>query len=79
MLLAKRIKAIREHKGFTQKQVADKIGIEQATYSGYEREAGNLKFNTIVRIAEALNCSVPFLVDIYSDVVDGDKWEIKSL
>ena len=75
MLLAKRIKAIREHKGFTQKQVADRIGIEQATYSGYEREAGNLKFNTIVKIADALNCSIPFLVDINANTLNEEEWK----
>jgi transcriptional regulator with XRE-family HTH domain len=74
MLLAKRIKSIREHKGFTQKQVAESIGIEQATYSGYEREAGNLKFNTIVKIASALNCSLLFLVDIESYTLDENQW-----
>jgi transcriptional regulator with XRE-family HTH domain len=77
MLLAKRIKSIREHKGFTQKQVAESIGIEQATYSGYEREAGNLKFNTIVKIANALNCSISFLVDINTVSVDEDEWKAK--
>lgn len=74
MLLAKRIKAIREFKSLTQKQVADRIGVEQATYSGYEREAGNLKFNTIVKIAGALNCSVSFLVDIDTKTIDEDEW-----
>lgn len=75
MLLAKRIKAIREFKGLTQKQVADSMGVEQATYSGFEREAGNLKFNTILKIAGALNCSLPFLVDINSKTVDEYEWE----
>lgn len=75
MLLAKRIKAIREFKGFTQLEMSIKLGIEQATYSGYETEAGNLKFLTIVKIAEALECSIPFLTDIYSTVYDYSIWK----
>jgi transcriptional regulator with XRE-family HTH domain len=74
MLLAKRIKAIREKSGFTQRQIMERIGVEQSTYSGYETEAGNLKFLTIIKLAEALQCSVPFLTDIYSTMVDANDW-----
>lgn len=75
MLLAKRIKAIREYRGITQIELSDKLDIEQSTYSGYEREAGNLKFTTIIRIAEALECSVPFLTDIDSEIYDYTIWK----
>jgi len=74
MLLAKRIKAIREKSGFTQRQIMERIGVEQSTYSGYETEAGNLKFLTVVKLAEALQCSVPFLTDIHSTMVDENDW-----
>lgn len=75
MLLSKRIKAIRLHKGFSQSEIANKLNIDQSTYSGYEREAGNLKFNTVVKIAEVLECSIPFLTDIHSDMIDESKWK----
>lgn len=75
MLLSKRIKAIRLYKGFSQTELANKLNIEHSTYCGYEREAGNLKFNTIVKIAEAIECSVPFLTDIQSDMIDELKWK----
>ena len=74
MLLAKRIKAIRTHKKLTQQQVMEKIGVEQSTYSGYESEAGNLKFATIVKLAEALDCSIPFLTDIHSSIINENDW-----
>jgi transcriptional regulator with XRE-family HTH domain len=54
MLLSKRIKAIRLYKGFSQTEMANKLNLDQSTYSGYEREAGNLQFNTVVKITEAL-------------------------
>jgi transcriptional regulator with XRE-family HTH domain len=75
MLLAKRIKEIRKAKGLIQDEIADLLDIEQSTYNGYENEAGNLKFTTIVKIAEALKCSLPFLVDIHSQVYDEDVWK----
>jgi transcriptional regulator with XRE-family HTH domain len=74
MLLAKRIKNIRIYKGLSQQSLSEKLGIEQSSYSGYEREAGNLKFLTIVKIAEALECSIPFLTDIYSTEFDENIW-----
>jgi transcriptional regulator with XRE-family HTH domain len=77
MLLSKRIKAIRLYKGFSQTEMANKLNIDQSTYSGYEREAGNLQFNTVVKIAESLECSIPFLADIHSDMIDELKWKAR--
>jgi transcriptional regulator with XRE-family HTH domain len=74
MLLAKRIKAIRTYKGLSQQTIYERLGVNQSTYSGYENEAGNLKFITIIGIAEALECSIPFLTDIYSSIVDEHEW-----
>lgn len=74
MLLAKRIKAIRTHKGLSQQKIAERLNIGQSAYSRYENEAGNLEFNTIINIAEALECAIPFLTDIYSSIVDEHAW-----
>lgn len=74
MLLAKRIKSIRQAKGFTQHTIAESIGVEQSTYNGYENEAGNLRFQTLQKIATALDCSVSFLVDIDSSIYDESEW-----
>ncbi len=74
MLLAKRIKAIRTYKGLSQQTIAERLNIGQSAYSSYENEAGNLEFNTIINIAEALECSIPFLTDIYSSVVNEHDW-----
>jgi transcriptional regulator with XRE-family HTH domain len=43
--------------------------------SCYEKEAANLTFKTICKIATALNCSVVFLVDIKSGIYDEEKWK----
>lgn len=68
MELAKRIKSIRKAAGLTQNQVADIIGISQPTYSEYETRAGNCAFYTLQKIANALNVSVPFLVDVKNEI-----------
>lgn len=78
MILAKRIKNIRIAKGLSQQLVSDRLHVSQSTYSGYETEAGNLEFTTIVKIAEALECSIPFLTDIYSSNVDEGIWSTLS-
>lgn len=74
MLLAKRIKEIRKSRGYTQKYMADNLGISQPAYSHYEHEAANCTFATIVKIAEILKVSIPFLTDIYSEIYDEDVW-----
>jgi transcriptional regulator with XRE-family HTH domain len=74
MLLAQRIKTIRKIKLKTQEQISLKLGISQPAYSQYEREASNCTFTTIVKIAEALECSIPFLTDIHSKIYDEKEW-----
>ena len=79
MLLAHRIKSIRISKKLTQIDMSERLDIEQATYSGYERMGGNLTFSTIIRIAEALECSVAFLVDINSTIYDENEWRLSFI
>ena len=74
MTLPERIKAIRLLKKLCQNEICDKLEIEQATYSGFEKDGVNLKFNTIVKIANALDCSIPFLTDIHSNIYDENDW-----
>ena len=75
MYLSKRIAIIRKTKALTQEEVADRIGITQAAYSLYEKEPGNLSFNTINKIANALECSVIFLTDVQSNIYDEMEWK----
>jgi transcriptional regulator with XRE-family HTH domain len=75
MLLGKRITKVRKGLLLSQVEVADRLDIEQATYSGYEKEAGNLTFKTICKIANALGCSVLFLIDIDSDIYNELEWK----
>jgi transcriptional regulator with XRE-family HTH domain len=67
MELARRIKTIRMAKGLTQQKAADLMGISQATYSSFERKAGNCSYYTLLKLSETLGVSLPFLVDVKSD------------
>lgn len=73
MELANRIRTIRNMKGMKQLDIAENIGVTQATYSSYERKASNCSFYTLQKIAKALDVSVAFLVDIDNPISLGDK------
>ncbi len=48
------VRAWREYLGLTQDDVAQRMGVSQSTYNGYEKPGRNLRYSTRVRIAEAL-------------------------
>ena len=64
MKLAQRIKKIREIKGMTQADVAEQIAITPSACGQIERVAGNARFDTLCKIAAALQVKVTFLIDI---------------
>jgi XRE family aerobic/anaerobic benzoate catabolism transcriptional regulator len=64
MKLAERIRKIRENKGLTQAEVADAIDITPSAYGQIERKAGNTRFETLCKVADALSVKITFLIDI---------------
>lgn len=58
MIIASRIKQIRELKGLKQHYVAQKLGITQQAYSANEKEMGNKKINQLQKVAEVLEVDV---------------------
>ncbi len=67
MLLGERIRKIREEKGWTQAEVADRINISSSAYGQIERKAGQSSFATLCKIAYALDVTVLFLVDLENE------------
>ena len=63
MILANRIRAIRESYNLTQAEVATMINISPSAYGQIERKAGSSSFDTLDKIATAIGVSLPFLVD----------------
>jgi transcriptional regulator with XRE-family HTH domain len=58
MDISKRIKQIREEKGFKQSEIADKIGVEQSNYARFEKRGKKLTIEQLEGIANALEVSV---------------------
>ena len=64
MELANRIRKIRESYKLTQSEVAARAEIAPQTYGKIERRASKTKFETLIKISEALGVSLIFLVDL---------------
>ena len=64
MKLAERIRKIRESRGLTQAEVANKVDITPSAYGQIERKAGNTRFETLCKVADALSVKITFLIDI---------------
>nr|DAZ18289.1 MAG TPA: helix-turn-helix domain protein [Caudoviricetes sp.] len=64
MTVGENIKKIREKKGMTQKELADKCNIIYQTIGKYERDLLNPKYETLQKIATALDISYFELLDI---------------
>ncbi len=57
-----RIQFIRKNRGMTQAALAEKVGIEPSNISHIERAASKVGLATLVKIANALQCSVDDLL-----------------
>ena len=85
-LLNERIKQMRITRGFTLLQVANSLGIKEATAQRYESgEIKNIKYETIEAIAELFNCSPSYLMGWSDNIMPGinnyemSKYELKLL
>ena len=58
----KRIKNLREKKGYTQESFAKEIGISHRTYSGIESGAHSTSIETLVEIAQVLETSLDYII-----------------
>ena len=58
------LKAARERKNMTQKEVADNIGVAKSTYSLYESGNREPNVNTIKKISDCLNVSADTLLGL---------------
>lgn len=63
-ILAKRIREIREAKNLTQEDVAFKCNMSASAYGQIERKAGTSKYETLCKIARAMDVTIMFLIDI---------------
>lgn len=61
MTIGQRIKEARLNAGFTQKMLADELGVSFVNVSQWENGARNPKIQTLQKIANALNVTVGYL------------------
>jgi len=64
IILAKRLKMLREKHGYLQKFVADKLGIRSNTLSGYETGTRSPDPEMLVKLAELYNVTTDYLLGI---------------
>lgn len=61
---SKRLKELRLENGFTQQNIADKLGIKQQSYARYEIGIGEPSLQTLVKIAKTFGVSTDYLLGI---------------
>src|SRR5690625_6544582 len=60
--ISKKLKELREEKGYLQKFVADKIGVRSNTLSGYENGNRYPDLDMILKLAELYDVSTDYLL-----------------
>jgi len=70
-ILAKRIKEERLKKKWTQKQVAEMLGVEVGTFSGYEREYRTPETETLEKLANIYGVRIDYLLG-RDEILDKD-------
>jgi len=76
MTMSERIRAIRKRKGLTQKEVAQRCGMADSAIRKYESGSVTPKFDTMDRIARALEVPVTALMGYEFQGVDADGKDI---
>lgn len=66
-----RIREARIHAGFTQKELADKLGVALTTLSGYETGRSDPKTEYLIPISILCNTTVDFLIGL-TDKIEKD-------
>lgn len=70
MEFSERLKKLRKDSGFTQVDVAEKLGISQPAYASWERGVKKPTQENLVKIAQILNVSVDYLVGNSQETLD---------
>ena len=73
MRIGERIKYLREAKGLTQKNVANKLGLESAAVSKYELNLREPNIEALKKLSEIFEVSTDFLLGLTPDVYIGEK------
>lgn len=64
-IIGNTLKYLRKTMGFTQKEIAKKIGIAQQTYAGYEKGNHEPSVEIMIRLADTYNTSMDYITGRY--------------
>ena len=67
ILLGKRLKELREEKGFTQRELADKLKINAVTYLHYEKSQREPPLSLLADMAIFFDVSVDYLLGVSNE------------
>lgn len=59
---SERLKQLRNEKGLTQQEIADKMGVNRVTYTNWENGIKEPKLDMIVQLATEFNCTLDYLL-----------------
>ncbi len=61
------LKDLRNSAGLQQKQLAEKLGVTQATINGYESGKREPRIEMLIKIAALFNVTIDFLIDAHTE------------
>lgn len=79
MYLSEMLKSLRLESGLTQKQLAQRLGISQATITCYENGLREPHIESLIAYADLFDCSVDYLVGRADDLGKRDEGNGNSL
>lgn len=63
-LFSDRLKELRVNANFTQRQIAEMLGMKQQSYMRYENDTGEPNLDTVVKLCEIFDVSSDYLLGI---------------
>jgi transcriptional regulator with XRE-family HTH domain len=66
-LLGERLRLLRERKGWTQPDMADKLSVKYQQYSTWERGKADPSTDVLARMATALSCTSDYLLGLVDE------------
>ena len=61
--IGEKLKELRNENGWTQQQVADRIGVSRVNYTRYETGASQPDFEILVKLADLFDVSLDYIFD----------------
>ena len=71
-IVGKRLKILRQNKGLKQSDLANYLGIAQATYSAFETGKNDLSVQTLFRISDFYKISTDWILGLNENMSESD-------